>query len=512
MAEMDDFDLLAAYSGSGSEAEAAFTTLTERCVRLVYSAALRQVRDPHLAEEATQVVFVLLARKAHSFGKGVILSAWLLRATRFTSTNLLVSQYRRIRREHQALQMQTTSTGDSSWEQIAPLLDEAMSRLGEKDRNALALRFFEQKSLEEVGVALGIGTVTAQKRVWRAVDKLRQYFANHGAAFSAATITTALSAHAIHGAPSGLAAAVAASAALKGTAATSSTATLLKGTLKLMAWTKLKIAAVAVGVLLAGGTTTIMVKYLYPFEPEYQGKTLTYWLASLGNNQLQFLNLRPQPDQPAAEAFQSMGVKAVPFLRRELRSLNLSRRKHAADAAHAIGPAAKELEPDLLASAITTANSSHDPYSEIWSLAAMGPESIGLLTNMFTNQNRWARMRTATAFQMADYDAEPAVQALLQALEDADPGVRCEAGQALGHVHKQLDVVLPALLKNLKDPDADVRRATADTLGMLGADAKSAFPFLLDASRNDPDPAFGPWCAGTLKRIDPEAAAKAGVK
>jgi RNA polymerase sigma factor (sigma-70 family) len=270
MAEMEDSELLAAYSGRG--AEAAFTTLTQRYVRLVYSAALRQVRDPHLAEEVTQVVFVLLARKAHSFRKGVILSAWLLRATRFTSTNLLVSQYRRIRREQQAVQMQTTSTGDSSWEQIAPLLDEAMSRLGDKDRNALALRFFEQKSLEEVGVALGIDTGTAQKRVWRAVDKLRQYFANHGAAYSAATIAAALSAHTIHGAPSGLAATVAASGALKGAAATSSTATLIKTTLKLMALTKAKTAAVAVvGVLLATATTTITVKEIqehraYPWQ------------------------------------------------------------------------------------------------------------------------------------------------------------------------------------------------------------------------------------------------------
>jgi uncharacterized protein (TIGR03435 family) len=259
MADMEDIDLLAAYSGGGSEA--AFTALTERYIGLVYSAALRQVRDPGEAEEVTQVVFALLARKARAFRKGVILSAWLLRATRFTCTNFLVSQYRRIRREQQAVQMQNDSAADSSWEQIAPLLDEAMSRLGEKDRSVLALRFFEQKSLEEVGAALGIDAGAAQKRVWRAVDKLRQYFSRHGAAFSAATIATALSTHAIHGVPSGLAATVAATAALKSAAASTSTAILLKGTLKLMAWTKLKItAAVIVGVLLAGGTATTLVR------------------------------------------------------------------------------------------------------------------------------------------------------------------------------------------------------------------------------------------------------------
>ena len=158
---MEDIDLLAAYTGRGSEA--AFTALTERYLGLVYSAALRQVRNPDEAEEVTQVVFALLARKARTFRKGVILSAWLLRATRFTCTNFLVSQYRRIRREQQAVQMQNDSAADSSWEQIAPLLDEAMSRLGEKERIVLALRFFEQKSLEEVGVALGIDAGAAQR-------------------------------------------------------------------------------------------------------------------------------------------------------------------------------------------------------------------------------------------------------------------------------------------------------------------------------------------------------------
>ena len=108
----------------------------------------------------------------------------------------------------------SASSDESAWEQIAPLLDDAMAALGEKDRNAVMLRFFEQKSLEEVGLALGIDTATAQKRVWRAVDKLRQYFARHGAAFSAATIATTLSAHALHAVPSGLAATVAATAAL----------------------------------------------------------------------------------------------------------------------------------------------------------------------------------------------------------------------------------------------------------------------------------------------------------
>jgi len=278
MAEIDDFELLADYAGNGSEA--AFTALVERHISVVHSAALRQVRDSHLAEEVTQVVFVLLARKARTFRRGVILSAWLLRATRFTSTNLLVGQFRRIRREQEAVQMQNNAPDDSAWEQIAPLLDEAMSRLAEKDRNVLALRFFEQKSLEEVGAALGIDAGAAQKRVWRAVERLRQYFSRRGVTFSVAGIATALSAHAIHVAPTGLAATTAAAAVLKGTAAPPATATLIKETLKLMAWTKAKTVVASVVVLLAGTTATVTVNKIhrsqnYPWQvPGFNGSVL----------------------------------------------------------------------------------------------------------------------------------------------------------------------------------------------------------------------------------------------
>src|SRR5213593_2665510 len=137
MPDKDDFELLADYVAGGSEG--AFSLLTERYVNLVYSAAVRQVRDPHLAEEVMQAVFIILSKKAHTLRKGTILSGWLLRTTRFTATNVLVSKYRRIRREQVAVEMRNTvSSSASSWEQIAPFLDEALAELREKDRNALA--------------------------------------------------------------------------------------------------------------------------------------------------------------------------------------------------------------------------------------------------------------------------------------------------------------------------------------------------------------------------------------
>ncbi|MDB6031272.1 MAG: polymerase, sigma-24 subunit, subfamily [Verrucomicrobiales bacterium] len=129
MAEVNDFELLTEYAKRVSES--AFTTLTQRYVHLVYSAALRQVQNPHLAEEVTQAVFINLAKKTHTFRQGVVLSGWLLRATRYKASNLLISQSRRLHREQQAAQMETTPS-ESPWEQIAPFLDEAMAHLVRK--------------------------------------------------------------------------------------------------------------------------------------------------------------------------------------------------------------------------------------------------------------------------------------------------------------------------------------------------------------------------------------------
>jgi hypothetical protein len=146
------------------------------------------------------------------------------------------------------------------WPQIAPLLDVAMTGLGEKDRNAIVLRFFENRSLSEVGSALGASEAAAKMRVNRALEKLRKFFSKRGIVLSATLIAGAISANSVHAAPVGLAITVTATAA-KGSAAAASTLTLVKGALKLMAWTKIKTAAVTGAVvLLTAGTTTIAVK------------------------------------------------------------------------------------------------------------------------------------------------------------------------------------------------------------------------------------------------------------
>jgi hypothetical protein len=153
--------------------------------------------------------------------------------------------------------MQMNCDDDSAWESLAPVLDQAMDELREKDREAVLLRFFENKSLERVGAALGISEQAAKKRVARAVEKLRSFLSRRGPLLSAAAIGSLLSANAIQAAPAGLLAATA--AAVKGTAVGASTLALVAGTLKSMAWAKVKLAiGWGTGLLLVGGGAVVL--------------------------------------------------------------------------------------------------------------------------------------------------------------------------------------------------------------------------------------------------------------
>ena len=251
----DDMRLVREYAARQSES--AFATLVSRHTNLVYSAALRQTRDPQLAEEVTQVVFIILARKAASLSAKTILTGWLYRTAGFVSGSALKRERRRQHREQEAyMQSELDAQAGPIWNQMSPLLDEAMLRLGQADRDALVLRFFEGRSLNEVGSALGASEEAAKKRVNRALEKLRILFAKHGVDSTTAAIAENISAHSVQAVPVALAKSVTAVALAKGATASISTLTLIKGALKIMAWTKLKTGIISAVIVVAVATTT----------------------------------------------------------------------------------------------------------------------------------------------------------------------------------------------------------------------------------------------------------------
>ena len=261
MPDESDMDLLRAYREQGSGT--AFAELVQRHIALVYSVALRRVGNPAQAEEITQAVFIILARKAGALRAGTVLEGWLYETARLTALSFLRGERRRQFREQEAYMQSTQqeTADDSVWQQLAPLLDEGMARLRKKDRDAIVLRFFKERSVREVAGAMQVSEAAAQRRVLRALEKLRKYFVTRGVGSTAAAIAGAISAHSVHAAPPAFANSVTAVALAKGATASISTLTLIKGALKLMAWTKAKTTVTAGLILiLAAGTTTVVVK------------------------------------------------------------------------------------------------------------------------------------------------------------------------------------------------------------------------------------------------------------
>ncbi len=179
---MSDWELLQEWAGQ--QTESAFAELVRRHVDLVYASALRQVRDPELARDISQAVFLALARKAGGIGRSVILSGWLFRTTCFIAARSLRTQARRQRYEQEATDMNSllNNSGDSPehWPEVAPHLDAALAVLPASDRDAVVLRYLEHKTLRTVGERFGISEEAAKKRVSRAVEKLRGALSKRG--------------------------------------------------------------------------------------------------------------------------------------------------------------------------------------------------------------------------------------------------------------------------------------------------------------------------------------------
>ncbi len=236
-----DSELLQSYAERRSEE--AFAELVRRHLNLVYSAAFRQVNgDAYLAQDVTQMVFADLARKAAELSQRRVLTGWLYTSTHFAATKVVRRERRRHSREleaHVMEQLDRNSGPDLDWDQLRPVLDQVMHELNDSDRDAILMRYFENRPLADIGGRFGLSEDAARKRVERALEKLRAFLIKRGIRTSAA-LTTLLSANAVQIAPAGLASML--------TSASVAIAATGKGTLsfvKLMTMTKLQGVSVA---------------------------------------------------------------------------------------------------------------------------------------------------------------------------------------------------------------------------------------------------------------------------
>jgi len=250
--DQTDSQLLRAYAEHRSEP--AFAELVRRHVDFVHSAALRMVCDSHLAKDVTQGVFVALAKNAAQLMDRPVLSGWLHRTARNIAAETVRTDVRRRAREQEAATMneQLSAEPDATWEDISRHLDAALGALSEADRDALLLRYFERKSAHDMAQILGVSDDAAQKRVNRAVERLREFFAKRGVTVGASGLVVVITANAVQAAPVGFAATVTAAAALAGTTVSASTAIATTKTIAMTTLQKTLITATLAAVVGTG--------------------------------------------------------------------------------------------------------------------------------------------------------------------------------------------------------------------------------------------------------------------
>ena len=205
MNALTDQQLLRDYAERRSEA--AFAELVRRHVDLVHSAARRMTGEAHSAEDVTQTVFVALAQNAARLAEHPVLSGWLHTTARHLAAKTVRVTVRRQLREQEAAAMNPLLSAENEipWEHVAPCLDAALGELNEIERDALLLRYFEKKSAPEIAALLGISNAAAQKRVSRAVERLREFFAQRGLTAGTGGLAVVINANAVQAAPLGLA-------------------------------------------------------------------------------------------------------------------------------------------------------------------------------------------------------------------------------------------------------------------------------------------------------------------
>ena len=306
---MDDGQLIREYVRDRSES--AFEQLVGRHLGMVYATALRDTGDAEAAEDVSQAVFLVLSQKGPRLKSAGSLAGWLFRTTRFAAVNVRQLEKRRARHERQAAEMRPEMTQqqiEQTWEKVGPELNAALGKLGSKEREAVILRYLEERSVKEVAEALGVSEAAAKMRIGRGLEKLRGLLGGESRLASVAALTTILETKGIVAVPAGLAGSIT-SAVLNGAAGATGKAWIIaKGAMNMMMWTRLKVAAlVAATVLFLGGLSIV-------FSQAIGGRDASRPLASAA----------PPASQPATQPEDNLGGWTAEALRCASNMRNIS--------------------------------------------------------------------------------------------------------------------------------------------------------------------------------------------
>jgi len=198
MTEATDWQLIRRHVQRHTEADAqaAFGALVRRHMDMVYGTCLRALGEPALAEDAAQAVFLVLARKAPAFRPGTTLPSWLFQTALLTANNVRRRERRRQAREQKVVAEMASDLEQapppSGWEDVEPLLNDALASLPPAQRGLVLERFLEERPLAEIGAALGVSEDAARMRLNRALDRLRRFFAAHSVTLSATALAALL--------------------------------------------------------------------------------------------------------------------------------------------------------------------------------------------------------------------------------------------------------------------------------------------------------------------------------
>lgn len=313
-ADQDDASLLRHYAAEGSEP--AFRELVRRHLAMVHATARRVIAcAPHLADDIAQNAFTDLAKKAATLPKGTVLAGWLHRHTCYLALNAVRAENRRQARERTAMEMHAVNNNagvDEHWARLAPVLDEALNHLEVEDRDAIVLRYLEQRDLRSVGLAIGVSEDTAQKRVTRALDKLRGLLRHREITVSATVLAATLDAGSVASTQASLAVLVSATAVT--TAATTAGFSLTPGipmiSLKL-------ILGLTATITVAGFTTFTMAhrgSHIPPASPQNSPTAITRPTGMMAATSAiaDKVELPKLPPKPATEAADVNEVVTTP--------------------------------------------------------------------------------------------------------------------------------------------------------------------------------------------------------